>query len=49
VRNARHEAARASRLLSAAYGSHAPVTGIVAVLGQSWTVKAQPADGAVFV
>ena len=49
VRNARHEAARASRLLSAAYGRQVPVTGIVAVLAQSWTVKAQPADGAVLV
>lgn len=40
VRNARHEAARASKLLPAAYGQHVPVTGIVAVLTQSWTSKA---------
>lgn len=49
VRNARHEAARASRLLSAARGGHVPVTGIEAVLAQSWTVRAQPDDGAVLV
>jgi hypothetical protein len=49
VRDARYEAARASRLLTAAYGSDVPATGIVAILAQSWSVKAQPADGAVFV
>jgi hypothetical protein len=49
VRNARHEAARASRLLSAVYGTTVPVTGIVAVLAQAWTVKSQPADGLVLV
>ena len=49
VRNARHEAQRASRLLSRAYGEDVPVVGIVAVLAQRWTVKEQPRDGAVLV
>lgn len=49
VRNARHEAQRASRLLSAAYGDQVPVTGLVAVLAQSWKIKGQPADGRVLV
>lgn len=49
VRNARHEAARASKLLSAVYGEPVPVTGIVAVLAERWTIKEQPRDGAVLV
>jgi hypothetical protein len=49
VRNARHEAKRASRLLSDALGAQVPVVGIVAVLAQDWKVKEQPTDGAVLV
>ncbi|MEX2290273.1 MAG: nuclease-related domain-containing protein [Mycobacteriales bacterium] len=49
VRNARHEARRASRLLSAAYGAPVPVLGIVAILAQGWTVREQPRDGEVLV
>lgn len=49
VRNARHEAARASRLLSAGDGVAVPVVAIVAVLAQHWTVRDQPKDGSVLV
>ena len=49
VRKARWEAQRASRLMSAAYGSAVPVTALVAVLAADWTVKSQPQDGAVLV
>lgn len=49
VPKARHEAQRASRLLSMAFGAHVPVTGIVAVLAQSWTIREQPRDGSVLV
>jgi len=44
VRNSRHEAARASRLLSAACGFPVPVRGLVVVVGAHLRVKAQPAD-----
>lgn len=49
VRNARHEAARASKLLSAAYDGPVPVTGLVIILGEKWTQKSQPEDGSVLV
>lgn len=49
VRNARHEAARASRLLSADHSAAVPVVAIVTVLAQHWTVRDQPKDGAVLV
>ena len=51
IRNARHEAARASKLLSAAYGDAVPVVGLVIILTEldNWSLKAQPADGAVVV
>ena len=46
VRNSRHEARRAGRLLSAATGETVEVTGVVAVVGahKGFTVKAQPDD-----
>jgi hypothetical protein len=46
IRNARHEARRASRLLTAALGRTVEVTGIIAVVGahEGFTVKEQPAD-----
>ena len=48
VRNARHEAERAARLLSAALGFPVAVTGLVAVVGaEDLTVKAQPVGVAV--
>jgi hypothetical protein len=49
VPKGRHEAERASRLLSRAYGSSVPVTGVVAVLAQSWTIREQPRDESVLV
>lgn len=51
VRNSRHEAARASRLLSAVSGQPVQVRGIVAVMGahRGLTIKEQPRDGAVHV
>jgi hypothetical protein len=51
VRYARHEATRASRLLSAVYGEHVPVMGLVVILTEpdNWTQKQQPADGSVLV
>lgn len=46
VRNSRHEAQRASRLLSASLGAPVPVTGVVVVVGahKGFTIKAQPND-----
>jgi hypothetical protein len=46
VRNARHEARRASRLLSAAVDSSVEVSGVIAVVGahKGFTVKTQPED-----
>lgn len=44
VRNARHEAQRAERLLSAAVGGRVFVEGLVVVRAQDLTVRAQPAD-----
>ncbi len=51
VRNSRHEAARAARILSRNTGLHVPVVGVIAVMGahKGFTVKAQPADGTVYV
>lgn len=51
VRNSRHEAARAGRLLSAASGQPIQVRGIIAVVGahRGLTIKEQPRDGAVQV
>jgi hypothetical protein len=44
LRNARHEAVRASRLLSAACGFEVPVEPVIVVLCSELTVKAQPPD-----
>ena len=46
VRNARHEARRASKLLSAAAGRQIDVRGVIAVVGaaKGFTVKEQPTD-----
>jgi hypothetical protein len=51
VRNSRHEARRASRLLSERLGVAVHVIGVVAVMGaqRGFTIKAQPEDGAVVV
>jgi hypothetical protein len=51
VRNSRHEAQRAARLLSAKALFDVEARGIIAVMGAShgFTVKEQPADGAVTV
>ena len=51
VRKSRFEAQRASRMLAEHVGFPVPVTGIIAVVGarRGFTVKAQPADGAVVV
>lgn len=51
VRSSRFEAKRASRLLAEHVGLPVPVSGVIAVVGarRGFTVKAQPADGAVVV
>jgi hypothetical protein len=51
VRNCRHDAQRAARILSSTLGAHVPVTGLVAVLGaqRGFTVREQPRDGRVVV
>lgn len=51
VRNSRHEAHRAAKLLTAAAGFDVEVRGIVAVIGaqRGFTVKEQPRDGTVSV
>ncbi|WP_309230362.1 MULTISPECIES: nuclease-related domain-containing protein [unclassified Dietzia] len=51
IRNSRHEARRASRLLAEHVGFPVPVTGVIAVVGarRGFTVKNQPIDGAVTV
>lgn len=51
VRNSRHEARRASRLLTEQAGFPVVVTGVIAVMGahDGFTVKKQPEDGAVVV
>jgi hypothetical protein len=51
VRNARHEAQRATRVLSKLTGIPIAVTGVIAVVGANggFAVKCQPADGIVHV
>lgn len=50
VRNSRHEAARAAKLLSAAVGFEVPVRGLVVVVEpKRFTVKEQPSDVGVLV
>lgn len=51
IRNSRHEARRASRLLTQHAGFPVQVTGLIAVMGahKGFKVKKQPEDGAVFV
>ena len=51
IRNSRHEARRASLLLAEQVGFPVPVAGVIAVVGaqRGFTVKTQPADGAVTV
>lgn len=51
IRNSRHEARRAARLLTEHTGFPVAVTGIVAVMGahNGFTIKEQPHDGAVVV
>jgi len=51
VRNSRHEAQRASRLLTAACGFPVNATGLIAVMGahEGFTVKEQPPGGDVHV
>ena len=51
VRNSRHEASRAARLLTGQAGFPVAVIGLIAVLGahKGFTIKAQPEDGAVVV
>ncbi len=51
VRNSRHEAARASRIISQHAGFAVPVVGLIAVMGaqRGLTVKEQPHDGKVHV
>jgi hypothetical protein len=51
VRDARHEAVRATRALTERSGFAVPGIGVIAVVGahEGLTVKAQPADGAVHV
>lgn len=51
VRNSRHEARRAARLLTEQVGFPVAAVGVIAVLGASrgFKIKAQPKDGAVVV
>jgi hypothetical protein len=51
IRSSRHEARRASRLLTEQTGFPVPVSGVIAVMGaqRGYTVKQQPEDGAVVV
>lgn len=51
VRNSRHEARRASKLLSRHTGWPVPVVGLIAVVGahDGFTIKRQPEDGAVVI
>lgn len=51
IRNSRHEAQRAARLLTAAASFDVEVRGVIAVMGahRGFTVKEQPHDGAVHV
>jgi hypothetical protein len=48
IRNSRHEAERASRLLSNALGAHLPVHGVIVPVGaRTFTLKTPPADVSV--
>ncbi len=48
IRNSRHEASRAGRLLTAACGTPVPVRGVVVLVGvDALTIKAEPTDVAV--
>ena len=51
VRNSRHEAHRASRILSEQVGFPVPGTGVIAVMGahEGLVIKSQPEDGSVQV
>ena len=51
IRNSRHEARRAGRLLTEQVGFPVTATGIVAVMGaqKGFTIRSQPEDGAVVV
>lgn len=51
IRNGRHEAKRASRLLAQHAGFPVPATALIAVVGahRGFAIKGQPADGAVAV
>ncbi|OMH23908.1 hypothetical protein BKD30_10475 [Tersicoccus phoenicis] len=51
VRNSRHEARRAGRLLTEQVGFPVTAVGVIAVMGarKGFTVKQQPADGSVVV
>ncbi len=51
VRNSRHEAKRASRLLTEQVGFSVTALGVIAVMGaqKGWTIKKQPEDGAVVI
>lgn len=44
VRNSRHEAARAARLLSTACGFPVPIRGLVVTVGAALTIKAAPPE-----
>lgn len=51
IRNSRHEARRAARLLTGRVGFPVTATGVIAVVGahKGFTIKKQPEDGAVAV
>lgn len=51
VRNSRHEAKRAARLLSEQAGFPVKVLGVIAVMGahKGYKIKRQPEDGAVVI
>jgi hypothetical protein len=51
IRNSRHEASRAARLLTEQVGFPVDAVGVIAVMGahKGFTVKKQPEDGAVIV
>ena len=51
IRNSRHEARRAARLLTQQAGFPVEVSGVVAVMGahRGFTIRSQPKDGAVVV
>ena len=51
IRNSRHEARRAARMLTEHAGFPVVATGVIAVMGaeKGFTIKKQPEDGAVVV